>query len=137
MGGAVAEWIGSRSFNIVIPRSIPVAVRTRNHNWISFLSSFLTVLRWFPRGISVFSTWQNCERQNSNMIIAWFGPVICLPSITKKNWAGRAVNWERLWVPAIAWIKGRCYKFSALLLLLLLLLLLSLLCLQCLLVRPL
>ena len=83
-GGTVAKWIGSRSFSTVVPGSIPVAVRTRDHNWISFLSSFLTVLRWFPRGIPVLSTWHQCKKRNSNLIISWFGPVISLPSIIEK-----------------------------------------------------
>ena len=120
----MAERIDSRSFSTVVLGSIPVAVGTRDHNWISFLSSFLTVLRWFPRSTPVSSTWQNCERQNSKLIISWFGRYsACLLSLTKRNRAGSAVNRERLWVSAIAWIKGRCNKYSALLLLLLLLIL--------------
>ena len=85
-GGAVAEWIGSRSFSTVVLGSISVAVvGTRDHNWINFLSIFLTVLRWFPQSTPISSTWQNCEGQNSNLIISWFGPVISLPFITEKK----------------------------------------------------
>ena len=53
--GTVDKWIVSLSFSTVVVGLIPGAVGTHYHNLISFPSSFLTVLWWFPLGTPISS----------------------------------------------------------------------------------